>query len=558
MNVLVIDDEESIRFTFENFLSEEGHCVKTASSYDEAAAVISRTSFDLIFSDILLGGKTGIDLLCLIRETDCEVPVVMITGYPTIETASDAVRLGAFDYIQKPVNQEMLLRVVRTASQYRILQREKKKYQSNLEAIFRSVKDSIITVDNGMNILEVNDSALGICGASRNSVGKNFSALLDCCSGTCLAALEETVREGKPVELHRVECARAGRQRQVVTLTVSPLVDDDGRRCGAVMVACDESRLDLLERNLRERKQFHTIIGGCDRMQQIYDLIEDLADVPSTVLISSESGTGKELVAEALHYKGKRSRMPLVKVNCSALSESLLESELFGHVKGAFTGAHKDKIGRFEKADGGTIFLDEIGDISHKMQLRLLRVLQEREFERVGDARPIKVDARVIAATNQDLTEKVRTGTFREDLYYRLNVVKLVIPPLRERLDDLPLLTEHFLKKFGIRFNKRFSSVSSEVERIFMEYPWPGNVRELEHTLEHACIVCRGHHITIEHLPCDFLKVTSTAPAPSMGEDTLSADAIFLALEKAGGNKAKAARILGVSRRTIYRRMEGR
>jgi PAS domain S-box-containing protein len=482
----------------------------------------------------------------------------MITGYPTIETASDAVRLGAFDYIQKPVNQEMLLRIVRTASHYNKLHREKRKYQSNLEAIFRSVRDSIITVDNGLNVLAVNDAASGICGATRDSVGKHFTTLLDRCSGTCLAALEETIREGKPVELHRVECEAAARQRQVITLTVSPLVDGHGIQCGAVMVACDESRLDRLERNLRERKQFHTIIGGSDSMQQMYTLIEDLADVPSTVLISSESGTGKELVAEALHYKGKRCRMPLVKVNCSALSESLLESELFGHVKGAFTGAHKDMVGRFEKADGGTIFLDEIGDISHKMQLRLLRVLQEREFERVGDSRPIKVDARVIAATNQNLSEKVRCGTFREDLYYRLNVVKLVIPPLRERLDDLPILTEHFLKKFGMRFNKRFSSVSSEVERIFKEYPWPGNVRELEHTLEHACIICRGHHITAEHLPGDFLKTTPVPSLPLVEAGTLSDDSLLQALEKAGGNKAKAARILGVSRRTIYRRMEGR
>lgn len=289
-------------------------------------------------------------------------------------------------------------------------------------------------------------------------------------------------------------------------------------------------------------------------MQEIYSLIESLADVQTTVLVTGESGTGKELVAEALHYRGGRSNKPLVKVNCAALSENLLESELFGHVKGAFTGAITDKVGRFQKADGGTIFLDEIGDISQKTQLRLLRVLQEMEFERVGDSTPVRIDVRVIAATNRDLTEKVRLGEFREDLYYRLKVVEVRLPAIRDRLEDIPLLTEHFLRKFNRKFNREITGISADVQKIFMSYPWPGNVRELEHTLEHAFILCRQNIITIDHLPGN-LKNTEESGRMHRGKSD-EAGEIRRALEKAGGNKAKAARLLGIDRKTLYRKME--
>lgn len=557
MKILVVDDEESIRFTFESFLVEAGHGVTVARNYADALALIEKDGFDVIFSDIMLGGKTGIDILRAVRESGCDVPVIMITGNPTIDTAAEAVRLGAFDYLQKPVDQGMLLRAVRTVSRFRELQQEKKKYQSNLEAIFRSVRDSIITVDCDMNILEVNDAALHFCGAARDSRGRRFDSMLSSCSGACVAALKETIAKKKPVELFRVVCGRVDKQFQIVTLKTSPLLDGEGNQCGAVMVARDESRLDVLERNMRERKQFHTIIDGSEKMQRLYALIENLADVESTVLITSESGTGKELVAEALHYKGNRSHKPLVKVNCSALPENLLESELFGHVRGAFTGAFMDKMGRFEKANGGTLFLDEIGDISPAMQVKLLRVLQEKEFERVGDAKPIKVDVRVIAATNQDLTEKVRLGAFRQDLYYRLNVVKLSIPPLRERLDDLELLADHFLRKFSDKFKKSIASISPDALMLLSEHRWPGNVRELEHTLEYASIMCGEQCITVEHLPPEFVMRAPVSPSPEK-DDTLCSEAIVAALEKAGGNKSKAARLLGISRRTIYRKIDNR
>ena len=288
-------------------------------------------------------------------------------------------------------------------------------------------------------------------------------------------------------------------------------------------------------------------------MQQLFTRIEALADVTSTVLICGESGTGKELVAQALHECGARKQKPFVKLNCSALPEGLLESELFGHVRGAFTGAIKDKQGRFQKAHGGTIFLDEIGDISPALQIRLLRVLQEREIERVGDTTPIKIDVRVIAATHRNLQDKVRRGEFRQDLYYRLNVVRLDVPPLRERLEDLPLLVEHFLHHFSQKFNRVCNSISSDVLAALHSHSWPGNVRELEHLIEHACILTQDQVITSGALPAEFFNIVRpgrhTGPAPQ----PLTSPDLQEALRRSQGNRTEAAKLLGISRRTFYR-----
>ncbi len=554
--ILVIDDEEGIRFTFERFLLDEGYLVTTVKDCNEALAKIAESNFDLIFADVVLEGKTGIDFLREVRSRNLNSPVVMITGSPNIETASDALRLGAFDYIPKPVRQETLLRVAKIALLHKGLLDEKEKYRSNLEAIFSSVKDAIITVDKELSVLEINEAAKGICDLSRDAIGKPLSSLPRYCNGQCLDALEETIKEKQPVEIYRVECKHKLRSQQVVAITTYPLLDNKSVFSGAVLVVRDETHLADLERDMRERQQFHNIIGKSEKMQSVYSLIEDLTDVQTTVLVTGESGTGKELVAEALHYKGERSHKPFVKVNCTALSESLLESELFGHVKGAFTGAIQDRVGRFQKADGGTIFLDEIGDITPRMQLQLLRVLQEREFERVGDSTPIKVDVRVIAATNQNLREKIRRGEFREDLYYRLKVVEINLPALRERREDMPLLINHFINKFNKKLNKEIVAISSDAQKIFMDYPWPGNIRELEHTMEHAFILCRQKTITVNHLPQVFKEFIGTKS--SLLEDIKidEPQAIIQALKKTAWNKARAARLLGMSRRTIYRKIK--
>lgn len=554
--ILVIDDEESIRFTFETFLSDEGYAVTTAANYSDALARIDETGFDLIFADIILGGRTGIDVIQAVREKKIDCPVVMVTGAPNVETAADAVRLGAFDYISKPVNQETLIHTAKIALKHKAVNDEKEKYRTNLEAIFRSVKDAIITVDRELKVVEINEAALRICGLSRDAIGMTFGSLTIGCKKKCLEALVETIDKKQPVDFYRMECRHKHSSEHVVSISTSPLLDQQGMFSGAVIVVRDETRLAHLERDLKERQEFHNIIGMGSRMQEIYSLIEDLADVQTTVLITGESGTGKELVAEALHYSGVRSNKPLVKVSCSALSDNLLESELFGHVKGAFTGAVKDKIGRFQRADGGTIFLDEIGDISQRTQLHLLRVLQEREIERVGDSTSIKIDVRVITASNQNLAEKVKLGEFREDLYYRLKVVEINLPPLRERLDDIPFLIKHFLKKFNKKLNKSIHAVSEDVEKVFMEYPWPGNIRELEHTLEHAFILCRQDTITISHLPNNFKEFIAAKGTAVTSRREDEKEEILRALEKTAGNKARAARLLGIDRKTLYRKLE--
>ena len=292
-------------------------------------------------------------------------------------------------------------------------------------------------------------------------------------------------------------------------------------------------------------------------MRKIKNLIRELADVQTTVIITGESGTGKELVVEALHRIGDRLNTPLVKVNCAALSETLLESELFGHVRGAFTGAISNKMGRFERAHGGTIFLDEIGDISPRMQLRLLRVIESGEFERVGESKPVRVNIRVVAATNQDLKQKVAAGEFREDLYYRLKVVEIHLPSLRDRRNDIPLLLEHFLKKFNRTFGRDIGGISTDAFNVLMLHTWPGNVRELENTIEHAFVRCRQGVITVEHLPQEFGEVALQVNFDKGPDgEQQEAQRIRRALIKTDWNKTRAAELLGISRRTIYRKID--
>ena len=548
--ILIVDDEENLCFTLERFLLAEGYQVATAGDYDGALATLDQTDFDLIFADIVLKGKTGMDLLGKIKAGNFHGQVVMITGVPTIDTASKAVRLGAFDYIPKPVTQETLLRVTRAALRHKALLDEKDRYRSNLEAIFKSVKDAIITVDKALVVLEVNDAARDICGVRRSEIiGTRLNSLKTNCSNICNKALERTIRDKRSVEIQRMECRCRHRPEQVVSLTTYPLINHRNQFTGGVVVIRDETRLADLERNLKERRKFHNIVGKNEKMQEIYALIDDLSNVSTTVLITGESGTGKELVAEAIHYRGPHPDHPLVKVNCAALSEELLESEFFGHVKGAFTGAVADKIGRFQRADGGTIFLDEIGEMTHRTQLHLLRVLQEMEFERVGDSTPIKVDVRVVAATNRNLTELIAQGKFRQDLYYRLKVVQLDLPPLRDKREDIPILTDHFLKRFNTKFAKKITAVSKDVQAIFMTHSWPGNVRELRHAMEHASLLCRGRTITVDHLPAELKVFRSEKKDDDYGR------VLRHALEKTRWNKTAAARLLGMSRQNLYRKL---
>jgi PAS domain S-box-containing protein len=553
--ILVIDDEESIRFTFERFLRAAGHIVATATGCVEALARLDETSFDVVFADIILEDGTGIDILREIKARGLTCPVVMITGDPGVKTATDSIRLGAFDYIPKPVNQESLLCITRTALKYKAAYEEKERYRANLEAIFRSVKDAIITVDKEATLIALNEAAITLCGHSRDDIGKPLNILLAPCEGKCREVLAAAIESGEPVEAERIECHQGNRAARVVSVRTYPLLDIQSKPAGVVMVVHDETQVVGLEKELTEHRQFHRIIGKSEPMQQVYSLIKALANVQTTVLITGESGTGKELVAEALHLSGDRSHKQLVKVNCSALPEHLLEAELFGHVKGSFTGAVRDNEGRFHRADGGTIFFDEIGDISPKIQVKLLRVLEESEFERVGSSASTKVNVRLIAATNRNLQEKVSLGEMREDLYYRLKVVEIRLPPLRDRRDDIPLLLEHFRAKFNAKFKKNITAVSSDVLKAFSKYPWPGNVRELEHTMEHAFVLCNQHIITYEHLPQDFMRIPGIRRSSGEAQG-VDSGATLEALNKTAWNKAKAARLLGIDRVTLYRRIK--
>ncbi|MBN1662122.1 MAG: sigma 54-interacting transcriptional regulator [Deltaproteobacteria bacterium] len=431
-------------------------------------------------------------------------------------------------------------------------------HKSRLEAIFQSVNDAIITVDPELRVIEANKSTENICPVViPEIIGKPLSQCLQQCSQSCIEVLKQTLETKKAIREYRTECGHQGHPWQLVSVNSSPLLDPAGRFMGAVLVIRDITLLRNLERELRERHQFQNIIGKSKRMQDIYNLLEDLADLDTTVLITGESGTGKELIARALHYGGQRAFKPFVTVNCSALTESLLESELFGHVRGAFTGAIRDKQGRFQLADGGTILLDEIGDISPLIQLKLLRVLQEKEFEPVGESNPRKVDVRVVACTNKDLKEKVNNGEFRQDLYYRLKVMEIALPPLRDRLEDLLLLVDHFCRSFNEQFKKRIEGISDEVLRRFMDYAWPGNVRELQHAMEHAFVLCRGELITPEHLPAEIRddeKMENVAKNRKRA-DTNDVQAILDALSAARWNKTKAAHFLGISRRTLHRKI---
>jgi transcriptional regulator with GAF, ATPase, and Fis domain len=337
-------------------------------------------------------------------------------------------------------------------------------------------------------------------------------------------------------------------------MSAIPMKDDSGKAVGCLASFRDVTKLLELERRLGEIQQFSGIIGNHPTMLNVFDLIRHLATSDVPVLIQGESGTGKELVAAAIHNEGNRAGKHFVPVNCGALPAGTLESELFGHVRGAFTGAIRDKKGRFELADGGTIFLDEVGELSPEAQVKLLRVLQEGAFERVGGETTIKVDVRVISATNKDLKQEVAAGKFREDLYYRLCVVPINLPPLRERKTDIPLFAEHFLKRAVAEAKRENVLLSHEALSVMMDYQWPGNVRELQNVIQYALVKCRGNIIKPLHLPDTILsQIIKAKPKKRHRKRKLELATVRRALREADGNKVKVAKLLGVSRATLYR-----
>ncbi len=440
--ILLVDDDEGLRKVIEFNLEQEGYEVVTASNGKDALKLYAEHSPDLVITDIKMPDMDGIELLGEIRRRDIEKLVVVVTAFGAVETAIEAMKLGAYDYITKPFNRDELKLVVR-----------------------------------------------------------------------------------KALEVQKLR-----------------------------------SRTRMLEAELIDRFSFESIIGGSARMAEVFELVRRIAPSQATVLIKGESGTGKELIARAIHYNSPRSKGDYVAVNCSAIPESLLESELFGHKRGAFTGAIADKVGKFELASGGTIFLDEVADLRFDLQAKLLRVLQEKEIERVGDPRPIKVDIRVIAATNKDLEAMLAEGTFREDLYHRINVVPIMLPPLRARTDDVPLLAHHFKSKFG----EADCRIEPDALAALNEYPWPGNVRELENVIERSLLLRKTpERLTADDLPDHVrghraLQPDSLFHIPEEGIKLEEVEKQFLlySLQKHGWNQTRAAKFLGITRQALIYRMD--
>lgn len=439
--ILVVEDDRKMRDALLQIMKREGYRVEGAESGESALAKVRVESFDLVITDLKLPGIDGMDVLQAVRNARPETAVVMITAFASVDSAVEAMKQGAEDYIAKPFHLDEIRLVVR-----KVLEKKQ-------------------------------------------------------------------------------------------------LLDDNA----------------LLRSELQKKYSFRNIVGQSEAMIDVFKMIHKVKDSKATVLILGETGTGKEVAARAIHYNSVRSGRPFLPVNCAALNESLLESELFGHVRGAFTGAIRDKSGVFEVADGGTIFLDEVGDVSAGLQQKLLRVLENGEIQPVGSTTRKTVDVRVLGATNKDLEGMLRKGTFREDLYYRLNVVTLTIPPLRERMDDIALLARHFLVKHCEENRKTISGISADAVRLLERYEWPGNVRELENTLARATLLETTDRITPESLP-DRLRNRLRQAEPGDDEDLQTLEEvgkgyIIRILGKTGGNKAKAAEILGINRTSLWRMM---
>jgi len=425
------------------------------------------------------------------------------------------------------------------------------------DPILDSINEGVFTVDAGWRITSFNRAAETITGVSRQqAIGRPccevFRATI--CERAC--ALKRTIETGKPVVNATGEILNASGQRIPIRISAALLRDETGQTIGGVETFQDLSSIEQLRKELEARYTFEDIVGRSPAMLKLFENLPDIAESSSTVLLEGASGTGKELFARAIHNLSPRSQRRFVAVNCAALPDTLLESELFGYKAGAFTDARRDKAGRFALAAGGTIFLDEIGDISPAMQVRLLRVLQERTIEPLGSVEPLPVDVRVVAASNKDLAELVRQGRFRDDLFYRIRVIHLKIPPLRERREDIPLLIGRFIAKFNRLQGKDIAGVSEEAMVRLMEHDYPGNVRELENIIEQAFVLCRTGRIEITHLPPELRPEALRASATgAMTLRSMEAFLIETALQRHAGNQAKAARELGINPSTLYRKL---
>jgi PAS domain S-box-containing protein len=423
--------------------------------------------------------------------------------------------------------------------------------------ILDSITDGVFTVNKDWRITFFNEAAEEITGISRDeALGQPCCEVFraDICENDC--ALKSTMATGRPVVNRAITILRTDGKRIPISISTALLKNAYGTVIGGVETFRDLSLVETLRKELKANYTFSDIVSRNGKMRKIFAILPEISVSDSTVLITGESGTGKELVARAVHSLSYRKDGPFVAVNCGALPDTLLESELFGHVKGAFTGATRDRPGRFKQAQGGTIFLDEIGDVSPALQIRLLRVLQEREYEPVGSSESVKADVRVVCATNKNLESLVRKEKFRQDLYYRVNVVRVHLPPLRERREDIPLLVDHFVDRLNHLRGSDVAGVSAAVMARFMAHDWPGNVREVENAIEHAFILCREGLIQPTCLPDHLQPDEPDAPPPGSTLAEIEARHIYEALKRNEWKRLATAKELGIDKTTLWRKIK--
>ncbi|MBF0245981.1 MAG: sigma 54-interacting transcriptional regulator [Planctomycetes bacterium] len=584
--ILIVDDDPSniavladiLKPDFETFAAKNGTAAMKWLNLN--------TTPDLILLDIRMPDMDGYEV-CRRIQSDSrtrDVPVIFITALDDMENEAAGLSLGAVDYIKRPFSPAIVRARVKSHIE---LAQSKKSSEQRYQALFSSTADGIAIYDITGRFIEVNDAFCDNTGFAREellemsieniehppegiqSLTQRFAALqLRNCE------IFETLQVRKSGETFPVEVSARlielnGKPAALTVcrdITQRKKTEDELKHYRQELENLLAKRTEELEkkdrtltdlqRELKKRKRFQNIVGKSEQMQTIFTRLDELVDLPTTILVVGETGVGKDLVAEALHFGGIRRDHPLVRVACSDLTENLIESELFGHVRGAFTGASNSRTGRFAKAGKGTILLDEIGDISPLFQKRLLRVIEKRTFERVGENRSIRMEARIVAATHRDLHEMVQQGLFREDLYYRLKVVAVNLPPLRQRRGDIQLLTRHFLEEFNQELGKKIEGISEDAMSAFMEYPWPGNVRELKHAIEHASILCKGILIKRHDLPTEIREQRSVSSSFFEGFPENEASIILSTLQKTRWNKTVAARTLGMSRQTLYRKLK--
>ena len=433
--------------------------------------------------------------------------------------------------------------------------------EKNYDLVLDNIPDGILVMDLQKHITFINIAANKLLGVNPGTVvGRICGSVCKfaSCRNNCL--LERTLQTGENINNYETEILTPEGNLIAVSINNSLLFDSSGKPSGSVHVMRDISQVKFLTEKIEEKYSFNNIVAKNYKMKEIFEILPAVAQTKTTVLIEGESGTGKELIAEAIHYNSPRKGGAFVKVNCGALADGILESELFGHVKGAFTGAINNKIGRFELANNGTIFLDEVGDMSQNLQVKVLRILQNEEFEKVGSSKSQRIDVRVIAATNRNLEELIKKGEFREDLYFRLSVVPIMLPPLRERRDDVPLLIKHFMSKLNKKLSRNVNNISPKAMEFLMNYEYPGNVRELENILEHCIVVCRDNTILIEHFPKKLFNISSDPLEKALASDDpmriVEKDVITRMLKQSNWRYQEVAKKLNISRTSLWRKMK--